>query len=78
MSDPIASKLLDLAAKRFGTERSKLSLDDDLFDTLNIDSLQALDLVTDLEDAFGVEVPDYELQDARTFRQIADIVRERT
>ena len=77
MSDPILAKLFELAAKRFSVDASTLSADDDLFDSLAIDSLQALELVTDLEGAFSVEVPDYELQDARTFRQIADVIRER-
>ena len=77
MSDRILSRLLDLASKRFRVDATTLSPDDDIFDALSIDSLQALELVTDLENAFDVEVPDYELQDARTFRQIADVVRER-
>jgi len=77
MSDAILTRLLELAAKRFGADASTLQPNDDVFDALSIDSLQALELVTDLENAFGVEVPDYELQDARTFQQIADVVRER-
>jgi len=77
MTDALLSKLLDLAAARFGADRTTLDPDADLFEALAIDSMQALDLVTDLEDAFGVEVPDYELQDARTFRAIADVVRGR-
>ncbi len=73
----ILDRLLDLAAKRFQAERSTLDPDADLFETLQIDSMQALDLVTDLEEAFDVEVPDYELQDARTFRAIAEVVKRR-
>jgi acyl carrier protein len=77
MSDPILDRLLQLASKRFGVDVSALNPTDDIFDALSIDSLQALELVTDLEGAFGVEVPDYDLQDARTFTDIADVVRDR-
>lgn len=77
MPDAILSRLMDLAAKRFSVARATLNADDDLFEALSIDSLQALELVTDLENVFGVEVPDYELQDARTFRDIAALVEER-
>ena len=77
MPDPILDRLLALASKRFGVDASTLNPSDDIFDALSIDSLQALELVTDLEGAFGVEVPDYELQDARTFTDIADVVRDR-
>ena len=42
-----------------------------------IDSVQAMDLLTELEDHFDVEIPDYELQDARTFAQLAEVLRRR-
>ena len=35
------------------------------------------DLLTDLEDEFDVEIPDYELQDARTFAALADVIERR-
>lgn len=75
--NPVLDRLLDLAAKRFGANRAGLDPDADLYDALGIDSLKALELLTDLEDAFDVEVPDYELQDARTFRAVADVVKRR-
>ena len=73
----VIDHLLDLAAERFSVDRTTLSPSDDLFDKLGIDSLQALDLITDLEEAFDIEVPDYELQEARTFAAIADVVEQR-
>ena len=44
--------------------------DDDFFKTLGIDSLQALDLLTKLENHFRVELPDYELQGVTDFRTL--------
>lgn len=77
MTDAVLDRLLDLAARRFSVPVGSLDPDADVFEALDIDSMQALDLITDLEEAFRVEVPDYEVQDARTFRQIADVVRRR-
>jgi acyl carrier protein len=77
MTDAVLDRLLDLAARRFSVPTASLDPDADVFEALDIDSMQALDLITDLEEAFRVEVPDYEVQDARTFRQIADVVRRR-
>ncbi len=45
-------EILDLAAKHFKVGREKLTPDDDFFKTLGIDSLQALDLLTRLENHF--------------------------
>jgi acyl carrier protein len=48
-----------------------------MFDTLGIDSMDALELLTDLEQAFDVEIPDYEVQDVRTFQELAEVVATR-
>lgn len=77
MSDSLVHTLIALSAERFGTDPATLSPEQDLFDALGIDSVQAMDLLTDLEDRFDVEIPDYELQDARTFAQLADVLRRR-
>jgi len=64
-------EIMDLAAKYFKVSRDKLQPDEDFFKTLNIDSLQALDLLTRLENHFHVELPDYELQGVTDFRTLA-------
>jgi acyl carrier protein len=64
-------EIMDLAAKHFKVSREKLLPDEDFFKTLNIDSLQALDLLTRLENHFHVELPDYELQGVTDFRTLA-------
>ena len=78
MSDEILPKLQALATKRFGAAAAALSADDDLFDVLGIDSLQALDLLTDLEEGFGIEIPDYELQGVNTLDGLARVIRSRS
>jgi len=74
--DDVTQKVLDLARQRF-PKAGELSADADLFTTLGIDSVQALDLLTELERVFGVEVPDYELLDVRSFADLADRVSTR-
>ena len=44
---------------------------------LDIDSLQALDLLTRLEHHFHVELPDYELQGVTDFRTLASRIQAR-
>ena len=73
----VLTRLTDLAAKRFGDAARDLGAEADLFEGLGIDSLQALDLLTDLEEAFDVEVPDYELADVRTLRGLAEVIERR-
>ena len=75
--DGVLARLQQLAVGRFGEAAASLQATDDLFDTLGIDSLQALDLLTDLEDAFDVEIPDYELQGVTTLGGLAEVIRRR-
>jgi acyl carrier protein len=70
----VVEQLKQLAVTRFGPAAEALGPDDDLFDTLGIDSLQALDLLTDLEDAFDVEIPDYEIQGVTTLGGLAQVI----
>jgi acyl carrier protein len=77
MSNATLTKLQELAIKRFGDKARNVSPDVDFFDALGIDSLQSLDLLTDLEDAFDVEVPDYELQGVHTFQGLANVIEQR-
>ncbi|MBV9573078.1 MAG: acyl carrier protein [Acidobacteriales bacterium] len=76
-ADQTLEQILDLAAKHFKVPRDKLTPDDDFFRTLKIDSLQALDLLTRLEQHFHVELPDYELQGVSDFRTLASRIQSR-
>lgn len=70
-------EILDLAAAQFKVPRTNLSPDDDFFRKLGIDSLQALSLLTRLEQHFNVELPDYELQGVSDFKTLAERIQSR-
>ena len=70
-------EILNLAAVHFKVPREKLTSDDDFFKMLGIDSLQALDLLTRLENHFHIELPDYELQGVSDFRTLAERIQAR-
>jgi acyl carrier protein len=70
-------EILTLAAAHFKVPREKLRADDDFFKTLGINSLQALDLLTRLEQHFKIELPDYELQGVSDFRTLAERIQSR-
>lgn len=76
-SDKMLDEIMGLAAVHFKVPREKLRPDDDFFKTLGIDSLQALDLLTRLENHFHVELPDYELQGVSDFRTLAERIQSR-
>jgi len=75
--DQTTEQILKLAAAHFKVAREKLSPADDFFEKLKIDSLQALELLTRLENHFHVELPDYEMQGVTSFRVLAERIQSR-
>jgi len=69
--------ILQLAAKHFKVSREELDPTDDFFKKLGINSLQALDLLTRIEQHFHIELPDYELQGVSDFRTLAERIQSR-
>ena len=70
-------EVLNLAAKQFGVPRAELTPDDDFFKKLGINSFQALELLTRLEQHFNLELPDYEFQGVTDFRTLAERIQSR-
>jgi len=70
-------EVLNLAAAHFKVPRQQLAPDDDLFQKLGIDSMQGLELLTRLEQHFGIELPDYEMQGVSDFRTLAQRIQAR-
>jgi acyl carrier protein len=70
-------EVLDLAAKHFEVPAATLAAGDDFFKKLGINSLQALELLSRLENHFGIELPDYEVQGVSDFRTLAARIQSR-
>jgi len=75
--DRTTDEILGLAAQHFKVPREQLSPHDDFFKKLGINSLQALDLLTRIEQHFHIELPDYELQGVSDFKTLAERIQSR-
>ncbi|MGE0101256.1 MAG: acyl carrier protein [Blastocatellales bacterium] len=75
--EQVTDEILTLASTHFKVERDRLSPSDDFFKSLGIDSLQALELLTRLENHFNVELPDYEVQGVSDFQTLAERIQSR-
>ena len=64
--DDLIQKLIELASKRFERPAAELAPDADFFEKLGIDSFQAMELMTDLEEEFDIEIPDEEAEKIRS------------
>jgi acyl carrier protein len=68
---------MELCARRFNRDAKELDPKADVFESLGVDSMQVLSLLTELEQQFNVEIPDYELREVRTFEQLAACIEQR-
>lgn len=75
MSD-VAQGVMAIIKKKIRVERDQIAMDDKLRD-LGLESLDALELVFDIEEKFNVDIP-VNANDANIggFATVADVVRE--
>ena len=66
----LTEKIHGIIADQLGVDSKELSPEASLLDDLGADSLDVVELVMALEEAFSIEVPD---EDAENIRSIADI-----
>ena len=71
------AEVLQLASRHFKVPADSLSAEDDFFKKLGIDSLQALEMLSRIENHFGIELPDYEVQGVSDFHTLASRIYSR-
>ena len=67
----LASRVTTIVGNQLGVEMKVLAPEASLLDDLGADSLDVVELVMALEEEFGIEVPDDDVENIRT---IGDIV----
>lgn len=65
-------RIRELLAEQLEIEPEKITMESDILEDFEADSLDVVDMVMGLEDEFGVEVPDEAVE---TFRTVGDVVR---
>jgi acyl carrier protein len=70
---PTLERLQDLLIESYGIERERLGPDAEL-STLGVDSLGLVELLFQIEDRFGVQIPGDAPTDLRTVRDVVDYV----
>lgn len=66
----------DIIVDSLSCDEEDVTLEARLAEDLNADSLDAVELMMAIEDAFGIEVPDEAAQDMKTVKSIVAYVEE--
>ena len=72
-------KIVSMMCEQFELEPEEITEDTAFIDDLGIDSLDVVELVMELETAFGMdEIPEEELKKLRTVKDLVDYVNAHT
>ena len=67
----IADKVIQVLAEMLHRKPETIRMESTLRDDLEMDSFTAIEMLFQLEDQYGIEIPDEQVQ---TFRKVLDIV----
>lgn len=68
----VFERIRQILADQLDLDEDNITMDSDVVDDLEADSLDVVDLIMTLEDEFSVEVPDDQIEN---FKTVGDIVR---
>ena len=74
MSDDNFARFVKCAVDTLKVDADKVTPEASFADDLEADSLDVVELVMALEEEFGIEVPEEELQDVKTVGQAFDLI----
>ncbi len=70
----VFDKVKEIIVEQLSVEEDKVTLEADLMEDLKADSLDVVELVMELEEEFDIEIPDEELKNIRSVKQVVDYI----
>ena len=74
MSDELFGRFVKCAVKMLSVEESQVTREATFAEDLDADSLDVVEFVMELEEEFGISVPEEELAEVKTVGQAFDII----
>lgn len=75
-SQEIEQKVKEIISKKFGAELDKINAETRLVEDLHVDSFGAVELMFELEEAFGLSIQDSDIQRVRCVKDIVNYLTE--
>jgi acyl carrier protein len=70
----IKEKVIDIIADKLGIEKETITPEAHVIDDLGADSLDVVEMIMALEEAFDIEIPDEDAEKIRTVQDIFDYI----
>lgn len=73
----VIDEIKDILIRQLAVKPEMIKLESKLIDDLGADSLDAMEIVTALEEQFGIAIPDEEATEIKTVGGIIDLVSQK-
>ncbi|MCI6640428.1 MAG: acyl carrier protein [Pygmaiobacter massiliensis] len=73
----VFEKVREIICDQMEIDEGKVTMDTDIVNDLDADSLDIVDLVMSLEDEYGLEMPDEEVEKIKTVGDVVRYIEER-
>ena len=77
MSSELEEKVIQLVMEQLEVTREQCKLEASFIDDLGADSLDLVELIMEMEEKFGVEIADEELEKIRTIQDVVDFIQKK-
>ena len=71
-------KITEILAEQLDAERDAMTADTKIADDLGADSLDLVDLLMSIEDEFGIEIPDEDVENIQTIGDLVDYINSKS
>lgn len=73
----IFDEVVDILVDQLDVEKDKITMESSIIENLGADSLDVVDLVMSLEEEFGIEIPDDQIENMKTVGDIVKYIEEK-
>ena len=73
----LEEKVINLVMEQLDVTREECVLEASFIDDLGADSLDLVELIMEMEEVFGMEIADEELEKIRTIKDVVDFLRSK-
>jgi len=70
----VFEKIREIIADQLGADANDITLETNLMKDLEADSLDAVEIIMAIEDAFGIEIPDDQAEHFQVVKNLVDFV----
>ena len=74
----VFERIQQILADQLDLPAEKITMESDILDDLEADSLDVVDLVMSIEDEYGLEVPDDHIENFRTVGDVVQFIEDNT